>query len=633
MSSEGGTLLTFYSYKGGVGRSMALANVASLLANWGHSVLVMDWDLEAPGLERYFSGDGILAGHRSQVPGILDIITGFADGKPLEWKNAILKAFPFGMDAGAVHLITAGNQSELYASRLQRVQWNKLFADSSLGAYLEELRQEWAAEYDFVLIDSRTGVTDIGGICTVQLPDALVLFFSANDQSLEGAASVVAAAREQRKLLPIDRDLLLAVPVPSRVDKWSEIETGRFWKNKIAARMSEYYLDWLPPGSSPGEVLDQLILPYISYWSFGERLPVVEEGTTDKYGLGSAYELLAKLIENKLDWRAVAGKVAQRRVSPSYEIAEAAFQSLPTEKKHLAWPVLSRAIVRPAEFDVFGGDLRAVARVFNRAGLINANDQLEDSKLVDEWARLAEWIAADQELLSFLRRLRGRKGGPSSELVDYGTSFILKDPADIAMAKAYYPSRRLFFTKDELDTIRTGLINDVLPEARPSPPAIRDAEAAETFCASLSAEQQDQVMTVLSILLDRRVVRDDLAHELTETLAEMFRSGLITTEIFSTVQLTDPDLLIVWPRLNQWIRRMSELLSVREAVSYARKRWSESGQHPSFLLLNDLLSRAQTQLKDGRLYFTVPDVKYIGESAKRAQVKSLLERMRRILFG
>src|SRR5512134_20337 len=51
-----GLVYTFYSYKGGVGRSMALANVAALLAKWGRRVLVVDWDLEAPGLERYFLG-------------------------------------------------------------------------------------------------------------------------------------------------------------------------------------------------------------------------------------------------------------------------------------------------------------------------------------------------------------------------------------------------------------------------------------------------------------------------------------------------------------------------------------------------------------------------------------------------
>ncbi len=48
-------IVTFYSYKGGVGRSMALANVAFELAKQGKKILMVDWDLEAPGLEKYFS--------------------------------------------------------------------------------------------------------------------------------------------------------------------------------------------------------------------------------------------------------------------------------------------------------------------------------------------------------------------------------------------------------------------------------------------------------------------------------------------------------------------------------------------------------------------------------------------------
>src|SRR5205085_1414822 len=42
------------SYKGGVGRSMALANVAECFYEKGLRVLVVDWDLEAPGLESFF---------------------------------------------------------------------------------------------------------------------------------------------------------------------------------------------------------------------------------------------------------------------------------------------------------------------------------------------------------------------------------------------------------------------------------------------------------------------------------------------------------------------------------------------------------------------------------------------------
>ena len=51
---RGGKIVTFYSYKGGTGRSMALANVAWVLASSGKRVLAIDWDLEAPGLHRYF---------------------------------------------------------------------------------------------------------------------------------------------------------------------------------------------------------------------------------------------------------------------------------------------------------------------------------------------------------------------------------------------------------------------------------------------------------------------------------------------------------------------------------------------------------------------------------------------------
>src|SRR5713226_7815368 len=55
-SERPGQIITFYSYKGGTGRTMALANVAYMLAkdSGNKGVLMVDWDLEAPGLHRYF---------------------------------------------------------------------------------------------------------------------------------------------------------------------------------------------------------------------------------------------------------------------------------------------------------------------------------------------------------------------------------------------------------------------------------------------------------------------------------------------------------------------------------------------------------------------------------------------------
>ena len=49
-----GQIVTFYSFKRGTGRTMALANVAGILAANGTRVLIADWDLESPGLHRFF---------------------------------------------------------------------------------------------------------------------------------------------------------------------------------------------------------------------------------------------------------------------------------------------------------------------------------------------------------------------------------------------------------------------------------------------------------------------------------------------------------------------------------------------------------------------------------------------------
>ena len=55
VSASDGRVITFYSYKGGTGRSMALAHAAWITAARGYRVLAIDWDLEAPGLHKYFA--------------------------------------------------------------------------------------------------------------------------------------------------------------------------------------------------------------------------------------------------------------------------------------------------------------------------------------------------------------------------------------------------------------------------------------------------------------------------------------------------------------------------------------------------------------------------------------------------
>ena len=72
-----GRIVTFYSYKRGVGRSMALANVAWILAANGNRVLAIDWDLQAPSLHRYFR-PFLTETELHETPGLIDTFWTFA---------------------------------------------------------------------------------------------------------------------------------------------------------------------------------------------------------------------------------------------------------------------------------------------------------------------------------------------------------------------------------------------------------------------------------------------------------------------------------------------------------------------------------------------------------------------------
>src|SRR3712207_6018804 len=104
-ASRDGQVVTFYSYKGGTGRTMALANVAWILAAAGKRVLVADWDLEAPGLHRFLAP--FLAGDAADgAPGIIDLVREYEDHvstnapKPEGWVEELARVdtYAFSVD-------------------------------------------------------------------------------------------------------------------------------------------------------------------------------------------------------------------------------------------------------------------------------------------------------------------------------------------------------------------------------------------------------------------------------------------------------------------------------------------------------------------------------------------------------
>jgi Mrp family chromosome partitioning ATPase len=310
MDPRVGRIYTFYSFKGGVGRSMALANVAVLLARSGKSVLVVDWDLEAPGLHKYFSGFAPELEQQVRAkPGVVDMLSAIQNGRDTSWRDAIIEVNVRSKNA-MIHLglISAGKISPDYAETLQGIEWSKLYDEAKLGTFLDEMRREWRQSYDYVLIDSRTGVTDIGDICTVLLPDVLILLFVTNEQSIDGMISVMERAHAITQRLPIDRAKLITIPVLGRDEVYTEYRRSEEWRNKAADRLGPALTDWLPREVSPQSYFQKIFIPYVSHWSFGESLPVIENEAEleNPTSISSAYSRLAALLLSNLDWSALA---------------------------------------------------------------------------------------------------------------------------------------------------------------------------------------------------------------------------------------------------------------------------------------------------------------------------------------
>ncbi len=299
-------IITFYSYKGGVGRTMCLANIAVLLAKWGHKVLVVDWDLEAPGLERYFAPENFNGTTKTESygidfqlikekPGLINLLN---DRNLEAWKETLI---PVNIPEATlpINFISAGRRDERYFQQVRDFNVESFYKKQDGGEFIENLRIAWSESYDFVLIDSRTGITEINGICTIQMPDLVVLLFTATNQGFEGVMDIADRASKAQQKLPYDRHRLLFLPVLTRVES-AEKEKTHFWIEHFSIQLKGIYEPWLPSHIKREDFMLVTKIPHEAYYVFGEELAVIKDGTLNPAGMGYAFENIASLIANRL---------------------------------------------------------------------------------------------------------------------------------------------------------------------------------------------------------------------------------------------------------------------------------------------------------------------------------------------
>jgi hypothetical protein len=213
-------IITFYSHDSGTDHVAALVTTAWTLASRGHRVLVVDWDLESPGLHDYF-GPYLPDATLRHSPGVIDLLWRYATAAldPLGlavpgWHDEFADIHPFATSidhefpgVGTVDLVPAGRQGLLYRSLVSGFDWDNFYERLGGGGFLEALRRRMREGYDYVLLNSRAGRGVTAGVCTIQLPDILVPCVATDQNDVDGTERVVTAVQRQRngkvRILPV----------------------------------------------------------------------------------------------------------------------------------------------------------------------------------------------------------------------------------------------------------------------------------------------------------------------------------------------------------------------------------------------------------------------------------------------
>lgn len=182
--------IVFYGVKGGVGRSTALAMVAYGLAREGKRVLLLDFDLESPGLSGL-----LLPPDRVAEFGLVDWFVEDAVGQGESVLRNLVSSSPLAdTTTGEIRVASAMGQSEsAYLSKLARVYADVPGREGRQGLQRFATRMQYVVQLleaqekpDVVLIDSRAGLHDVAAISITTLADTALLFATDGAQNWLG---------------------------------------------------------------------------------------------------------------------------------------------------------------------------------------------------------------------------------------------------------------------------------------------------------------------------------------------------------------------------------------------------------------------------------------------------------------
>ena len=241
----------FYSFKGGAGRSTALAAAALQLAAAGERVAVVDADLDAPGVGSLLAGrDGAIAPW-----GIVDYLLErrvVGDDDALDISDYHHRhVIDSAASTGEILVFPAGTFDDRYVEKLARIDYGAppSGADHPFVALLKQIRRD--LEPGWILVDARAGLGEVSGFLTGGLCHLHVLLGTLADASWRGLERILdrIGGERVRADKPQAECLLAAAMVPRTVERQFDELVERFTDRAREAFSRHYYADVAEPVS------------------------------------------------------------------------------------------------------------------------------------------------------------------------------------------------------------------------------------------------------------------------------------------------------------------------------------------------------------------------------------------------
>lgn len=182
-------IVSFYSYKGGVGRTTSLVAFANYVSyHFSKKVVILDFDFEAPGLINYFDFSLENLNKNGIVEYILDKQASKEKLNLIE--NYIIEVSKTYSGDGSIYVMPSGNifdneNLDSYIEGLARIDINGTYKIvSQINDMLLDIKK--AINPDIILVDSRTGFNDIFGLLVHNISSLVVGFFEDNIQTQPG---------------------------------------------------------------------------------------------------------------------------------------------------------------------------------------------------------------------------------------------------------------------------------------------------------------------------------------------------------------------------------------------------------------------------------------------------------------